>query len=332
MPAPPTDSFQRKIDYMRLSVTDRCNLRCAYCMPEGGVPKLEHSDILSYEELVTLARVAVGMGMTKIRITGGEPLVRKDILELCDRIAKIPGIKSLSITTNGVLLSGFAEGLRQAGIKRINISLDTLKPERFRSIARMDYFAQVWEGIKAAQKADFSPIKLNAVVLRGINDDEIEDLGRLTLHYPYHVRFIEFMPMQPGDPSIHSSKFVPASEILERLKRVAPLTVCTEAQANGPALHYRFENAPGKIGIISPVSEHFCPTCNRLRVTADGKLRTCLFSSEETDLRQALRRGFPDELVAGIIRRAIAGKPEKHNLENPVFRKCISRQMSSIGG
>lgn len=332
MPAPPTDSFQRKIDYMRLSVTDRCNLRCTYCMPEGGVPKIDHLEILRYEELVALARTAVGMGITKIRITGGEPLVRKDILDLCNRISQIPGIRSLSITTNGVLLSGFAQGLREAGIKRINISLDTLKPERFKAIARADCFAQVWDGIKAAEEAGFSPIKLNAVVLRGINDDEIEDLGRLTLQHPFHVRFIEFMPMRPDEPGIHSSKFVPASEILDRLQRVAPLQVCTESQANGPALHYRFENAPGKIGIISPVSQHFCPSCNRLRITADGKLRTCLFSSEETDLRDALRQGLPDELIADVIRRAIAGKPEKHHLENPVFRKCISRQMSSIGG
>jgi len=330
MTAPPTDSFARKIDYLRLSVTDRCNLRCTYCMPEDGVPKFDHSEILSYEEIITLARTAIGMGISKIRITGGEPLVRKDILTLCANISRIPGIRSLSLTTNGVLLSGFADGLHKAGIQRINVSLDTLKPEKFAAITRHDCFARVWEGIMAAQKAGLSPIKLNAVVLRGTNDDEIEDLARLTLRFPFHVRFIEFMPFRQGES--HDNKLVPASEILERLRRMGPLTASDETQSNGPALHYRFENAPGKIGIISPVSNHFCPSCNRLRVTAEGRLRTCLFSSEETDLRQALREGLPEENIARIIRLAISAKPEKHELSNPVFRKCISRQMSSIGG
>ncbi|MFZ2446816.1 MAG: GTP 3',8-cyclase MoaA [Syntrophobacteraceae bacterium] len=332
MTAPPTDSFARKIDYLRLSVTDRCNLRCTYCMPEGGVPKLDHTEILSYEEILSLARIAVGMGIAKIRVTGGEPLVRKDILTLCAKISQLPGIKSLSMTTNGVLLSMFAEGLFAAGIRRINVSLDTLKPEKYAAITRHDSFSRVWEGIRAAERAGISPIKLNAVVLHGVNDDEIEDLARLTLRHPYHVRFIELMPFRSDDHNGCEKKLVPASEILDRLKRVAPLERVEETQANGPALYYRFRDAPGKIGIISPVSNHFCPTCNRLRVTADGKLRTCLFSTEETDLRQTLRRGLPDKAVADIIRLAIARKPEKHELNSSVFRKCISRQMSSIGG
>ncbi len=331
MPAPPVDSFERKIDYLRLSVTDRCNLRCTYCMPSEGVPRLEHLEILSYEEIVRLARIVTGMGMSKIRITGGEPLVRKDILNLCGKISQISGLKSLSITTNGVMLAEFAQGLREAGIQRINISLDTLRPERFAAITRRDCFDRVWEGIMAAEKAGISPIKLNAVVMRGVNDDEIEDLAGLTLRHPYHVRFIELMQFNQGGDG-YDHKFVSASQILERLKRVAPLELCDDAQTNGPALHYRFRGAPGKIGIISPVSNHFCPSCNRLRVTSDGKLRTCLFSAEETDLRKALRLCLPDDEVAGIIRRAIAKKPEKHHLENPVFRKCISRQMFSIGG
>lgn len=332
MTAPPTDSFERKIDYLRLSVTDRCNLRCTYCMPEGGVPKLDHSEILSYEEILTLANVAVGMGISKIRITGGEPLVRKDILTLCSKISRIPGIRSLSITTNGVLLPVFAQGLYEAGIRRINVSLDTLKPEKFAAITRHDRFAEVWEGIAAADRAGISPIKLNAVVLRGVNDDEIEDLARLTLSYPYHVRFIEHMPFRVGEREGGENKFVAALEILERLKRVAPLSVCDESQSNGPAVHYRFRDAPGKIGIISPVSDHFCPSCNRLRVTAEGKLRTCLFSTEETDLREALRNKLPAETLSEIIRAAIARKPKKHELSSEVFRKCISRQMFSIGG
>lgn len=329
MPAPPTDSFERKIDYLRLSITDRCNLRCIYCMPERGIPKLEHSEVLSYEELVKLARIVIGMGISKIRITGGEPLVRKDVLTLCSSISRIPGIRSLSITTNGVLLAGFADGLINAGIKRINVSLDTLKPERFAQITRSDSFSRVWEGIMAARAAGMAPIKLNAVVMKGINEDELEDLASLTYNYPFHVRFIEFMPFKAAE---YDTRFIPASEILKRLRGVAPLLAADNSETNGPALHYRFEGAQGKIGIISPVSNHFCPTCNRLRVTADGGLRTCLFSREETDLRGPLRQGLSDEEIVRIIRAAINQKPEKHELSNPVFRKCISRPMFTIGG
>ncbi len=329
MAVPPVDAFRRKIDYLRLSITDRCNLRCTYCMPERGVPKLGHDKILRYEEIITVAKIVAGMGISKIRITGGEPLVRRDILTLCRNISMIPGLKSLSITTNGVLLPEYAESLRAAGIKRINISLDTLQPEKFASIARRDCFQRVWDGIEAARLAGFSPIKINAVVIHGINEDEIEELAALTFKYPFHIRFIEFMPFLPGSPE---ANFVPASEILDRLKRIAPLSRSEETNNNGPAQYFQFQGAPGKIGIISPVSEHFCPTCNRLRITADGKLRTCLFSKDETDLRQALREGLPAERIEEIIRTAIKTKPEKHELSNPVFRKCISRPMFSIGG
>ena len=248
---------------------------------------------------------------------------------MCESISRLSGLRSLSLTTNGVLLSDFAEGLRDAGIKRINVSLDTLKPERFAAITRKDLFSRVWEGILAAEQAGISPVKLNAVIMRGVNDDEIEDLARLTFQFPFHVRFIEFMPFRQID---YDSAFIPASEILERLRRVAPLEVSSAGESNGPALHYRFEGAPGKIGIISPVSDHFCPSCNRLRVTSDGKLRTCLFSTEETDLRLPLRQGASDEEIAAAIRAAINKKPEKHQLSSPVFRKCISRPMFSIGG
>jgi cyclic pyranopterin phosphate synthase len=329
MPAPPTDSFHRKIDYLRLSITDRCNLRCSYCMPESGVSKQDHAEILRYEEIIRLVRIAVSVGISKVRITGGEPLVRKDVLSLCENISRVPGLRSLSLTTNGVLLSDFAVGLLQAGIRRINVSLDTLKPERFAKIARKDLFSQVWAGIMAAVDAGISPVKLNAVIMCGVNDDEIEDLARLTFQFPFHVRFIEFMPFRELD---HESVFIPAAEILERLKRVAPLEASIAGQSNGPALHYRFQGAQGKIGIISPVSDHFCPSCNRLRVTSDGKLRTCLFSSDETDLRGPLRQGASDEEIAAAMLAAIHKKPEKHQLSSPVFRKCISRPMSSIGG
>jgi len=329
MAAPPTDSFHRKIDYLRLSITDRCNLRCVYCMPEEGVQKFEHAQILSYEEVVRLARISIAMGMSKVRMTGGEPLVRKDALRLCESISRVPGLTSLTLTTNGVLLSEFAEGLFRAGIRRVNVSLDTLKPERFLKISRKDLFDRVWAGIMAAERVGFSPVKLNAVIMAGVNDDEIEDLARLTFRFPFHVRFIEFMPFQQSE---HQSLFIPAREILERLRRVGPLEESSVQEGNGPALYYAFTGAVGKIGIISPVSDHFCPSCNRLRLTADGKLRTCLFSEEETDLRELLRRGASDEEIRAAMFAAIHAKPEKHHLSNPVFRKCISRPMSSIGG
>lgn len=329
MTSPPTDSYQRRIDYLRLSITDRCNLRCTYCMPEHGVQKLEHRNVLRYEEILRLARIAVRMGISKIRITGGEPLVRRDILFLCENIARIEGLKSLSITTNGVLLSRFAKSIYRMGIRRINISLDTLQPAKYAAITRVDCFREVWEGILAAHCAGFDPVKLNAVAMRGVNDDEIEDLARLSIEYPFDVRFIECMPFNSEG---YDEKFMPTDEILDRLARVAPIYPADGADSNGPATHYRFAGAPGRIGIISPVSHHFCPACNRLRLTADGKLRTCLFSTDETDLRGLLRQGASDERITAVIRKAIDSKPERHHLSGGALRKCISRPMFSIGG
>jgi cyclic pyranopterin phosphate synthase len=329
MASAPLDKYRRKIDYLRLSITDRCNLQCIYCMPSEGVPKLAHADILTYEEIVRLANIAVKMGMTKIRITGGEPLARKDAVYLCENIAKIPDLKSLSLTTNGVLLARHAQALFDGGIRRINISLDTLQREKFAAITRHDRFEEVWHGIETAMSVGFSPVKLNTVVMRGVNDDEIEALGRLTYEYPFHVRFIEFMPFQPERGL---QKYMPSEAILSRLSRVARLTPVETDNSNGPALHFAFPGARGKIGIISPVSAHFCPSCNRLRLTADGKLRGCLFADTETDLRTALRSGASDDKVVDIIKSAIAQKPEKHKLESAVFRKCVNRAMVSIGG
>ncbi|MDY0041952.1 MAG: GTP 3',8-cyclase MoaA [Desulforhabdus sp.] len=329
MPSPLIDSFHRSIDYLRLSITDRCNLRCVYCMPKEGMPKFSHEDILSYEEIMRLVRLITGMGVSKVRITGGEPLVRKDVLYLCARISEIQGVNSLSVTTNGLLLTDFAKGLWTAGIRRINVSLDTLSSEKYAAITRKDCFKQVWRGIETALDVGFEPIKLNVVVMKGLNDDEIEELGRLTYLYPFHVRFIEFMPFQEADLP---SSFLSSDEILRRLEKVAPLEPVRVENGNGPARHYQFPGAIGKIGIISPISHHFCPTCNRLRVTADGKLRTCLFSLEETDLRTLLRREASEAELAATIRRAIDLKPERHTLESDVFRKCIGRPMSAIGG
>ncbi len=329
MTSPPTDSYHRRIDYLRLSITDRCNLRCTYCMPEEGVPKVVHTEILRYEEILRLARIVTEMGISKIRITGGEPLVRKDIFFLCENIARVPGLTSLSVTTNGVLLAEHAETLFKSGIKRINISLDTLQREKYAAITRHDCFNEVWEGIMAAREAGFSPIKLNTVVMHGVNDDEIEELGKLTYKYPFHIRFIEFMPFQQAE---FNEKFYSADDILKRLSGIAELIPTESGDSNGPARHFRFPGAMGKVGIISPLSHHFCPTCNRLRLTADGKLRTCLFSTDETDVKAALRSGASDEDIARLIRAVIAKKPERHELSSGVIRKCVSRPMSAIGG
>jgi GTP 3',8-cyclase len=331
MPSAPIDSHYRKIDYLRLSITDRCNLRCIYCMPKEGVPKLAHEQVLRYEEILRLAHIAIRMGISKIRITGGEPLVRRDVLYLCETIGKLKGVESLSLTTNALLLEKFAVDLYRAGVKRINISLDTLKPERYAQITRHDCFHEVWRGIERAQEVGFHPIKLNVVAMRGVNDDEIEDLGRLTLHYPFHVRFIECMPFQAQQGGRHQH-FLGADEILSRLQQIGRLNPASSANSNGPARHYQFPQAQGKIGIISPISHHFCPTCNRLRLTADGKLRTCLFATQETDLLIPLREGASDTELMSIVGAAIAQKPAKHTLDQGVLRKCISRPMAAIGG
>jgi cyclic pyranopterin phosphate synthase len=323
------DQYQRRIDYLRLSITDRCNLRCVYCMPPEGVPYLPHDNILRYEEIERLARLVVSLGITKIRLTGGEPLVRRGVLHLCQRLAQIAGVQSLSITTNGVLLSDFAEGLYRCGIKRLNISLDTLKPDKFAAITHQDSFGAVWEGIQRALAAGFHPIKINTVVLRGVNDDDIEDLARLTYEYPFHVRFIEFMPFNALVPPEH---YISGDEVLKRLNRLDTLLPSHSVNSNGPARYFRFSSAIGKIGLINPLSHHFCGTCNRLRLTADGKLRTCLFSEKEVDLKKLLREYAEDHEIQAAIRQAIQDKPQKHVLEDAVFRKCINRPMRAIGG
>jgi cyclic pyranopterin phosphate synthase len=257
---PPTDRYRRRIDYLRVSVTDRCNLRCIYCMPPEGVRKLQHHEILSYEELLRLVRIALEMGISKVRLTGGEPLVRKGITDFCRRVAGLAGLQSLSITTNGVLLAELGQQLFDAGIRRLNVSLDTLQPQRFLRITRRDEFHRVWRGIQVSEQVGFHPIKLNVVVMRGINDDEVADLARLTLDHCYHVRFIEFMPLNNSDDWV-GRHFVSAEEILAQLERVAPLQPVAAQYTNGPARHFRWPDAPGLIGVISPMSHHFCPTC-----------------------------------------------------------------------
>jgi cyclic pyranopterin phosphate synthase len=326
-----TDRYQRSIDYLRVSITDRCNLRCIYCTPLGGAAKLDHQDILSYEEFLRLIQVALDMGITKVRLTGGEPLVRKGATDFCRRLTALPGLQSLSLTTNGILLGELAHDLYDAGIRRVNISLDTLQPQKFLRITRSDEFDRVWRGIQAAEHAGLNPIKINVVVMRGINDDEVLNLAKLTLERPYHIRFIEFMSMN-NDSQWVLQHYISGDEILAKLLTVAPLEQVVSQHTNGPARHFRWPDAKGIVGIISPISQHFCPSCNRIRLTADGKLRNCLFSDQEVDIKSPLRQGATDADLSQILRASIINKPEKHCLQSDAFRKCQNRPMVAIGG
>ncbi|MGQ9921859.1 MAG: GTP 3',8-cyclase MoaA [Desulfobacca sp.] len=321
------DSYRRRIDYLRLSITDRCNLRCVYCLPPEGVAFLPHEEILRYEEILRLATIALNLGLSKIRLTGGEPLVRRDVVYLCRQLTRLPGLQSLSLTTNGVLLAPLAEDLYRAGITRLNISLDTLDPDRYARITNRDHFHRVWEGITAAQEVGFAPIKINVVPLAGVNDDEIEALASLTYRHPLHVRFIELMPTAFGkDVGLTSG------EVLARLTRLDTLVPTHSVQSNGPACYYRFPGGVGKIGLISPLSQHFCSSCNRLRLTADGRLFTCLFAQEALDLKALLRQGASDTALGEAIRQAVRRKPREAPLQHTISRKCLPRHMAAIGG
>jgi cyclic pyranopterin phosphate synthase len=323
------DSCNRRLTYLRISVTDRCNLRCAYCLPCEDVPRLAHDAVLRYEEILRIVRVGVRLGISKVRVTGGEPLVRKGVLGFLAELARHPGIKDLSLTTNGVLLKDAVGALKSAGVSRINISLDTLKPERYRRITGVDAFQAVWEGIHAAHALGFSPIKLNVVALNGVNDDELVDLARLSLELPFHVRFIEFMPI--GQSRIESRSPLLVPDIQERISVLGRLVPVERAEMDGPAHRYRFEGACGEIGFISAISHHFCRRCNRLRLTASGQLRPCLLSDRQEDLKGPLRRGCSDAELAEIFFNATRHKPSDHNLSvgEPAHVCC---QMRSIGG
>ena len=324
------DRFDRQISYLRISVTDRCNLRCVYCMPEEGVVKLRHEDILSFNEIVEVARVAVALGITKVRVTGGEPLVRKGFIPFLEKISGITDLEEITLTTNGVLLEDFAEDIQKCGICRLNISLDSLQAERFRRITGRDYHARTLAGIRTAERLGFHPIKINVVAMRGVNDDEILDFARLTLENPYHVRFIEFMPVGTGN-GWNQEKFISIEEIRHRIESLGPLERVRNNALDGPASMYKIQGAIGEIGLIGALSRHFCDRCNRLRLTADGHLRGCLFSDSETDIRGALRTGEPDSRLLQLIQLAIRNKPADHGGMQGEPRKCV-RSMSSIGG
>lgn len=303
------DRFRRRINYLRVSVTDRCNLRCAYCMPAEGVAPLGHGEVLSYEEILRVARVALTMGIEKIRITGGEPLVRKGILGFVERVAELPGLNDLSLTTNGVLLGELAGALRQAGLRRVNVSLDSLRPEVFARITRRDVLPLVLRGIDAAAAAGLQPIKVNAVVIRGENDSEILDFAEFARERRCEVRFIEFMPSRPE--AWEGKRVVPSAEILATLSARHDLVPVEGGGTSGPSRTFRLPGG-GSVGVISPLSDHFCGRCNRLRLTAAGSLRSCLFSDRETDLRRVLRTTSDDRELAECILEAVHHKPERH--------------------
>jgi cyclic pyranopterin phosphate synthase len=339
-----TDSHGRRIDYLRISLTDRCNLRCVYCMPKDGVVWKDPAEILSYDEIVRLASIAVEEGIGKIRLTGGEPLVRGGVAGLVSRLHEIEGVESLALTTNATLLPRFAAELREAGLERINISLDSLDPASYKAITRGGHLEDALAGIDAAFEAGFAPIKLNVVVVRSLHQDLL-GFAKLTLDRPLHVRFIEYMPLggaedgsgchSDGGTGWTAEDSVPSEEVLELVSAAAVADGLGELTAvapenspggSGPARYYRLEGSQGTVGVISPLSHHFCADCNRLRLTADGRLRPCLFCDDELDVRTALRTGT-DEDVRAVIREALRIKPENH-----AERIGTDRQMSQIGG
>ena len=305
------DQFGRRIDYLRISVTDKCNLRCSYCMPVEGLDWIDREEFLTYEEIASVVRQMAGQGLRRIRLTGGEPLVRRDLPDLVGLLSAIPEIEDISVSTNAILLPKFANELRLAGVDRVNISLDTLRRDRFEEIARrpVRLFDETMRGIEAAERAGFAPIKINTVLLRGLNDDEVSDFARVTRTKPWHVRFIELMPV--GENLHLADRFIGTDEVLERLLEIDELLPDEGPRGNGPARYYRFPGAPGSVGVITPLSHNYCDSCNRLRLTADGRLRTCLFGNHEVDLKTPLRSTGS---VRGAVESALLDKPERHLL------------------
>ena len=323
-----SDSFQRPINYLRISVTDRCNLRCVYCMPQEGITQMSHYDIFSYEEIYTLVKAAAELGINKVRLTGGEPLVRAGVSDLVRLIAGIETIDDISLTTNGILLAQYAAELKEAGLMRVNISLDTLKPERFRQITRCGDLADTLKGIEAAGAIGLTPVKINMVVMAGVNDDELPDFARKTVNDGWHVRFIEHMPVN-GDNS-KAINLVSVSDMRKHIESLGKLEPWKIEVGNGPAKYFRLPGATGTIGFITPVTEHFCYQCNRLRLTADGKLRLCLLNEDEIDLKEPLRSGASVAELKTLIENAIAKKPKSHHLAEGTSHK--GRPFSQVGG
>ncbi|MBI4744747.1 MAG: GTP 3',8-cyclase MoaA [Actinobacteria bacterium] len=321
------DSYKRKIDYLRLAVTDRCNLRCVYCMPPEGVKSKKPEEILRYEEIEFIARCAAKIGVSKVRLTGGEPLVRKGIVDLVKSLSEIPGFKDISLTTNGIFLAELAPYLSKAGLTRVNISLDSVDPEAYKNLTRGGDVNLVLKGIKAAFDCNLIPVKINVVAMKGISDD-LKHFVKLTYEYPVHIRFIEYMPVG-ADSTWSKNTFISYKEIMKKLLSFGKLDAAESPVGAGPAVYYKFPKALGTIGFISPITNHFCTKCNRIRVTADGKLKTCLFSEREIDLIKRIREGATEDEICEVIKTALRDKPEGHKLAE---NKRISRGMSQIGG
>jgi GTP 3',8-cyclase len=324
------DTFGRVVNYLRISVTDRCNLRCQYCMPADGVPWVPKQQVLSFEEMVRIVRVMSGLGISNVRITGGEPLVRRGLPELIEQFSRLTGVDDISLTTNGVLLAPQAHALFKAGLGRINISLDSLRPDSFASITRANLFGRIKEGIEAASEAGFNPIKLNMVVIRGVNDDEIADFARLTRHSRFEVRFLEYMPLD-GYGNWDRTKLVSGAEILERLRAVGELESIQSVDRSEVAQRFRLRGHHGEIGLILPVTQPFCANCSRLRVTAEGFIKNCLFGQEEWNLRDLIRAGGSDDEIRAMIRLAVLKKKAALGGLDLDFDRS-ARNMSQIGG
>ena len=324
------DSYKRKISYLRLSITDRCNLRCRYCMPQGMFSKLLHEDILTYEEYLEIAKILVEEGVSKIRLTGGEPLVRRNLLDFISELNKLSKQPQLCLTTNGVLLSEMAENLVAAGISWVNISLDTLEPENFKRITGLDQFHQVWQGVQTALSAGFESVKINTVTIRGVNEHELMEFARLSLEEPLEIRFIEYMPL--GAVGYWSpERFLSSSQVKDIISPLGPLTPVLSGERDGPVKKYRLPDGRGTIGFISALSDHFCSGCNRIRLTADGKLRLCLHSNQELDIKTPLREGATRAELSNLLRQAVQDKPAQHLLGRKINR-ASNRSMNLIGG
>jgi GTP 3',8-cyclase len=327
MSATNIDQFGRRIEYLRISVTDKCNFRCLYCMPPEGLEWLPKSEILSYEEIAAIVRQLAVEGVSRVRISGGEPTIRPDLDKLIAMLRSVDGIEDIALSTNGVRLPELAESYRDAGLDRVNMSADSLRPDRIAAIARRNMAFDPIRSAKAAERAGLAPLKINMVVMRGINDDEIADFARLTLDHPWHVRFIELMPVG-SMAALTWDHVVPSTEVLERAATVAPLSESDgPARGNGPAKYFRYDGAAGSIGVITPMTHTYCASCNRVRLTADGRLRTCLFGDHEVDLKSAHRAGLP---VGGLFRQALGDKPLEHELLQ--MRTGGLRALSEVGG
>jgi cyclic pyranopterin phosphate synthase len=324
------DSFGRVHNNLRISVTDRCNIRCVYCMPET-VEFLPRHSLLTYEEIERFVRIAAALGIDKIRLTGGEPLVRRDLPALIKKIAAIEGIKDIGLTTNGILLAPMARDLWEAGLRRINVSLDTMDADKFQQLTRRTGFEQVIEGILAAKAAGFDPVKVNAVAIKGVTEDDVVPLGRFAREHGLELRFIEYMPLDAGNVW-EREKVLFAAEILDLLTQgIGPLLPSPDQDPRAPAIDYDFVDGKARVGMIASISRPFCMSCNRIRLTADGKLRNCLFALEETDVRALIRGAATDEEIARVLRQSVAGKWEGHEINTSRFIKP-ERLMHSIGG